>query len=506
MLIVFLLPVGKSDLSLANQFIQLITSSGQTQNPFEIQNSSGSTLLKIDTDGNITINNLAGSASAVLGRGGRTEAASYVVFIESGNVYIRNATTGAIEFSGSVSAPAAVIQKAINTMNNTGGRILVKSGAYNLETSISLVNGTTFEGEVWNVGSLVGTKPNIGTRFILAGSFPGIVIDGMKGVTIRNFQVNGQKSDTGITINASNIVVNNSELILIQDVSSINSRASALVVQDSNVFDINYVDLKSSNEAGLKIFSSDDFHVNIGNVGSNNPGYGVWIRDSSLGEVTEVDSYLNKIGFYVHNSYGIRLVNNRPNANYEEGILIQKSVVDPYGLYNVIANNLVIENGQNTSLVRAAIRIRGETGFTARNNLVIGNMIYDRQSIKTHLNGVREENDAVNNTIAYNIIEGTNSTAISFVGGTTGTSNNTIVKGNRGFITENRGNNAVINNDTIAHGLSTTPSVVTITPIGFNVTAYLQSKNSTHFVVGLYSTTTGTNITSSVNVTWYAEA
>jgi hypothetical protein len=71
------------------------------------------------------------------------------------------------------------------------------------------------------------------------------------------------------------------------------------------------------------------------------------------------------------------------------------------------------------------------------------------------------------------------------------------------FITENSGVTSIKNNDFIAHGLTDTPKIVTITPTAQRLTAVL-FKNSTHFQVGLWDNS-GNAITTPEDVYWYGE-
>jgi hypothetical protein len=151
--------------------------------------------------------------------------------------------------------------------------------------------------------------------------------------------------------------------------------------------------------------------------------------------------------------------------------------------YSVISNNVV----KNCPAGSAGISVGSNS------HIITGN------SINNCTYGIQESvSGDGNNTITDNVVLG-NTNPVS----TTGT--NTKVYKNMGYTTENKNTTSVVNGDYVAHGLATIPSYVDLSPDAYNMTAYLMSKNSTHIQIGLYYTTTGTNVTSSTNVSWYAE-
>lgn len=82
--------------------------------------------------------------------------------------------------------------------------------------------------------------------------------------------------------------------------------------------------------------------------------------------------------------------------------------------------------------------------------------------------------------------------------------NNSVIKRNMGYTTENRSTSLIANGGVIAHGLAATPTFWTVFPQAVNVTASATA-NFTHLNVNLVYIN-GTAVTNAINVTWQAEA
>jgi len=66
------------------------------------------------------------------------------------------------------------------------------------------------------------------------------------------------------------------------------------------------------------------------------------------------------------------------------------------------------------------------------------------------------------------------------------------------------GTTSATNGAWITHGLCDTPTTIILTVEAYNITAYIIAKNTTHFQIGLYYTTTGTAVAASTTVHWMA--
>jgi len=80
---------------------------------------------------------------------------------------------------------------------------------------------------------------------------------------------------------------------------------------------------------------------------------------------------------------------------------------------------------------------------------------------------------------------------------------NTVVKGNRGYTTENSGTATILagtTSVTVAHGLATTPSKVIVTPRANIGNVWVSARNSTHITISCSTAPTADTI-----VDWYAE-
>jgi hypothetical protein len=121
---------------------------------------------------NVTISDTLGFGDTVLEEGSLSVVADYVVFTNGTTVYLRNGTTGAIDWSSANAT--ALIQAGIDNMTD-GGRIHLMAGAYSLDSSIVPKNGTWISGAgAYFKGD--GTTPG-GTALCLANGADCDLID-----------------------------------------------------------------------------------------------------------------------------------------------------------------------------------------------------------------------------------------------------------------------------------------------------------------------------------------
>jgi hypothetical protein len=228
------------------------------------------------------------------------------------------------------------------------------------------------------------------------------------------------------------------------------------------------------------VSSHSDSIIEGNNIGTDNSATDLVAIYASGGMVT--GNIVNR-GIWLNGSQA------KVTGNYISGSGNDSSGING-GLVLVDSNNSIVSN----NVIKG---VGTNTGILIKDNS--NNNIVNSNSVNNYVTGINESvSSSGNNTITDNVVLG-NTNPVS----TTGT--NTKVYKNMGYTTENKNTTSVVNGDYVAHGLATIPNYVKLTPTAYNMTAYLMSKNSTHIRIGLYYTTTGTNVTSSTNVTWYAE-
>ena len=217
--------------------------------------------------------------------------------------------------------------------------------------------------------------------------------------------------------------------------------------------------------------------------------------------------------------------------------LLRGNVVRAVSGYTIYGGLDIIDSGSNNvyegNYVYGAsdggIFVRGSG--SANNNIFCNNYIYLRNSGTNY--GADLESNSVGTRITGNIFFGGagTDTGIRVQSGATNTyiegndisdatietkitdaGTNTIIKRNRGYVTENSGTATIANNEWVPHGLAGTPTVVTVTtrtatygtPAVPVIVGWI-GQNSTHFQVSAYWTN-GTAITAdAINISWDAE-
>lgn len=206
--------------------------------------------------------------------------------------------------------------------------------------------------------------------------------------------------------------------------------------------------------------------VNISNVnapyGNIGPTYGIYITQVSDGE-KEIKITDCVVG------------------NFQRGGIV---VITANATNGLIANNIVFNNNQAGSTT-SAYRYSGIYLRNAGNFIITGNRCYDDQGTKTQRVGIYEANGSNNNYIHGNDVTGNLVTGIVKAGA------NTIVRANRGYVTENSGTAtipALGRRISFEHGLSATPTCV---DVGF--------KTNPGTVLNWYWSANSTNITITVS-------
>jgi len=98
---------------------------------------------------------------------------SYIIFTDGTNYYAKNGKTGQIDFSGTDAS--TVIQNAINSLAEGGGKIYIKAGVYRCKSQIDLTKARSIVIEGEGYSTFPPTWPRYGT--ILYKDFDGVLIN-----------------------------------------------------------------------------------------------------------------------------------------------------------------------------------------------------------------------------------------------------------------------------------------------------------------------------------------
>ncbi len=123
----------------------------------------------------------------------------------------------------------------------------------------------------------------------------------------------------------------------------------------------------------------------------------------------------------------------------------------------VISDNVCKNNSQGAAGGAYGIKFWDNSGAACTYNVVTGNVCYDDQGTQTQGYGIRELESSDYNIIAHNMLVDNLTGNLAVVGA------NTHVSDNLGYVSENGGAAAnVADGGTIAHGLATTPTYVSV--------------------------------------------
>jgi parallel beta-helix repeat protein len=181
----------------------------------------------------------------------------------------------------------------------------------------------------------------------------------------------------------------------------------------------------------------------------------------------------------------------RVDYNRYDGIVLR------YSSNNVIDGNEIVHNSQRSAGYADGIYLVGSETIPCNNNTISNNFIgEDSDCQQYHRYAINEEGPYCdNNCIVGNNVHCCFGERIRWNGA------NTIVCNNVGYVTENSGTATGTSPIYVAHGLSKSPTCVTL---GVNGVIPYQTSwsnyNSTHIAI-YHSASEGISIT----VTWYAE-
>lgn len=419
--------------------------------------------------------------------------ASYLIWTDGSTVYAKNGLTDAIDYSG-IDA-ATVINYAITTTYDRGGGIVfVKSGNYAIRSSIILKSYVTLEGEGWG-------EQKASTVLRLADNVNDDVIRTLQQknyhVTIRNLQIEGniahQTAGSGIHIYATDRPVIEFVMIkwcfqfgiLIEGDSKGCTTIAPLI---KNVF------VWGCGKEGLFIAATDSFiqNVDVGHdykqEGTQSALHLFWAHKSVV-----ANSFFwgSKYGILVNQTNSVLVTGCRVDYNRYDGIVLQCASS------NIIDGNEIVHNSQYGAGYADGIRLIGSESIPCSNNTISNNFVgEDNNSKQYHRYAINEEGPYCdNNLITGNSVHCQHEERIIWTGA------NTIVCNNGGYITENSGTATGTSPMYVAHGLSKSPTCVTLGVYGTVPSQTSWSNyNRTHIAI-YHNAGEGVAIT----VTWYAK-
>jgi parallel beta-helix repeat protein len=418
--------------------------------------------------------------------------ASYIIWNEGSTIYARNGSTGIIEYSGTDAA--TVINNAITaTSNKGGGTVFIKAGSYTIGSSIILKSYVTLEGEGWG-------EQRAATTLRLADNVNDDVMRTLQQknyhIIVRNLQIEGnnvhQTAGNGIMIYAADRSVIEFSMIK--------------WCKDSGVCTAGY-DGDNCIQTILKnlfIYGCGKYAVYL--TGPDNLVQGVDLGNDYNEEGAESALYLHwadksiiassffwgsKHGIVIDQSNNVLVTGCRVDYNRYDGIILCNSS------RNVIDGNEIVHNSQYVVGYADGVRLIGSEAIPCNNNTISNNFIGEEQDFpQYHRYAINEEGPYCDgNCIIGNNVHSNSDERIRWSGA------NTIVCNNIGFVTENSGTATGTSPILVVHGLSKSPTCVTLSVMG--VIPYQLSwvnYNSTYIAI-YHDAGEGVAIT----VSWHAE-
>jgi len=393
--------------------------------------------------------------------------AKFIIYKEMGVSFARDGQTGEIRFKD-VDA-ASVIQSAIDAL--TEGAIFLKSGIYDIESTLSLKSRVGLIGEgTGYYGRAAILKLADGANVPLLNVKAEDPDGQTKNVVLRNLWLNGNAPNQVAEVDMVDFA--NARMAVLDDVYFYQSKRDALITYYAWV-----VNCRFMNNGRYAIWAKADTYIAFCNFASNvfDSAYDSWSNAAIfLGHENCIignDIYMTKYGsgISLYNVTRNRIIGNRISHNNWHGIALH------LGENNHIIGNLIYNNsarGAGMSGVRVSDTV---------NNIIALNRCFDDRATKLQDYGIEEfgtsdYNEIVNNNVRENLTAG-----ITTVGA------NSIVKYNIGYVTENRGTATMPAGSasvTVAHGLAKTPRIALITPHHSDIEDIrVTAKTATNFTV-----------------------
>jgi parallel beta-helix repeat protein len=362
-----------------------------------------------------------------------------------------------IEYSGTDTA--TVINNAITaTSNKGGGMVFIKAGNYTVGSSIILRSYVTLEGEGWG-------EQKAATTLRLAGNVNDDVIKTPQQknyhITVRNLQIEGnddhQTSGNGIKIYATDRSA--IEFCMIKW-----CKDSGICTEGYGGDNCIQTILKNLYIYGCEKYavylSGPDNLVQGVDLGhdytQNDTGPALYLHWADKSIIANSFFWGSKNGIVINQSNNVLVSGCRVDYNRLDGILLCNSS------RSVIDGNEIVHNSQYAIGYADGVRLIGSEELPCNNNTISNNFIGEEQNFtQYHRYAINEEAPYCDcNCIIGNNVHSNSDGKIRWSG------TNTIVCNNIGFITENCGTATGTSPILVAHGLSRSPTCVTLSVNG----------------------------------------
>ena len=465
--------------------------------------------------------------------------ADYIIGVyNSTHYYAKNGTTGEIEFCGTNASQ--VIQQTINALGRPeGGIIFIKAGEYTLNSPISIanVNNMTIRGEgmgktiLKNAGIVKNDATptyylsiedmtidinnvsarncinlasytyyarirnvemkNTNNRFLLHwGSAVNLIvencifIDGGLGEGADNAAGSSYVENNATTIFRNNLFIKTSAS---KGGGMLTTGSSGRIIIEGNTF----IDENDVSYAAVSLENS--FGYIEGAIVTNNYGIGHYMG-ISLGN--SQDNELNEVIVKGNNIAHLILFN--VNHGTVQGNIIHDG---KYGIHVKYSEKIIVDGNiiYNTNIFNSETNFDkgGIYAHEVKNITITSNIIFDNQTTPTTPYGIRISNtnytlidaNSVSSKLGYQFVD---------AGG-----NGEIIFGENSFLTHNSGTATITSGTTsvtVNHGLTATPTAITVTPSENIGDVWVDSITSTSFTIHCE-----TAPSSDVTVYWYAE-
>ncbi len=351
--------------------------------------------------------------------------ASYIVFTDGTTTYVKNGSTGKIDYSGTDTS--TVINNAISGCPD-GGKILV-SGKYTISASLTLDSNMTFAG--FGESTILKMADGVNINMITSVN--------KTSVTIKDMKLDGNKAaNTG----GSCIALSQAEKHVIQNlhiinaplhgvaITGVNGYASGNIVTDCIIENSGHRNILFDPRVKNSIISNN---ICTGGGNSNilvgHGSFDVQILDNFCSVTTNAD------GIVVHNDvHNVIVTGNKVLNSKESGILLNQHVYDCVisnnicnnnengirlnanltdGVYDFVTDgdterNLISNNICNDNDVDGILLSYDDTGNVVKRNIIMNNVCVLNGQI-----GINESNGQSKNTICGNHVVANSDSQIS---------------------------------------------------------------------------------------------
>lgn len=359
------------------------------------------------------------------------------------------------------------IQAAIASLPSGGGEVLLSEGTFNIAASIVPANNVALEGmgESTILFAVAGLDDDV-----IGTPASGTLSDAQ----FRHFKVDGNRNNTasghGIYLYAPRFCAIEYVTVVTCDDDGIHIAGAASPNQGFyNWIRHNHVNLCDG--VGIYI-EGTEFNWVTENIVRFVTGNGIEAR---VGSDLIMDNLLDSVtGDSIHVEFGAgrwTITDNDIDRPLGDGIIMRRNdfgICSGNKINNLLTGMVAIRNGNGSDA--------SENG----DNLIIEGNQVGIKSGETSTVGIGESRASDACVYRNNHLVGL-ATAIS----TDGSSTNLIVEGNKGYVTENGGATSVADGGTISHGLTTTPTYVTVTPSTSSEMVSVTALGTTTFTVAI---------------------